>query len=213
MKFRAPLLMVVLLLAARTVLQAQNSVEGHVVLPKSHSAAVINKRYLLNGEAAIIQPDPPAAVVYLEGTFPLPKPATVQMPQKNIAFEMTLLPVLVGTRVEFPNLDDTYHNIFSYSKPKRFDLGRYRGDERPVPSEVFDQPGVVALHCDIHETMHAIILVLETPHFALTDAEGNYHLAGLPAGHYQLKAWINSKTTLVHEVDLQPGKTLQVNFP
>ena len=212
MKYGA-LLFVMIVLAISNVLHAQTSVEGHVVLPKSHSAAVINKRYLLNGEAAVIQPDPPAAVVYLEGTFPLPQPVTVQMPQKDIAFEKPLLPVLVGTKVEFPNLDETYHNIFSYSKPKRFDLGRYRGDERPIPSEVFDKPGVVALHCDIHESMHAIILVLETPHFALTAPNGDYHLAGLPVGHYQLKAWLDSKTTLMHEVDLQPGKTLQVNFP
>ena len=120
-------------------------------------------------------------MVYLEGEFPAPKgPLTAQMAQKNLAFVTPLLPVLVGTTVEFPNLDETYHNIFSYSKPKRFDLGRYRGEERPIPSQVFDKPGPVALHCDIHEHMFGIILVLTTPHFARTDAEGRYRLANLP---------------------------------
>ena len=133
--------------------------------------------------------------------------------KKKLAFVTPLLAVLVGTAVEFPNEDDTYHNIFSYSKPKRFDLGRYRGEERPIPSQVFDKPGVVALHCDIHDHMHGVILVLETPHFVTTDPDGRYRLSNLPPGRYKLKAWIDSKTTREHEVDLKPGATLHVDFP
>ena len=60
-----------------------------------------------------------------------------------------------GTRVEFPNLDDTYHSVYSYSPAKRFDLGRYRRDERPIPWVLFDKPGLITLRCDIHEHMRA----------------------------------------------------------
>ena len=192
----------------------QATVEGTVKLPKSSVTSVINKRYDMNGDPAVVQPDPPQAVVYLEGNFARPKTLPLaRMPQKHLAFTNPLLPILVGTTVEFPNEDDTYHNIFSFSKPKRFDLGRYRPDEVPVPTQVFDKPGVVMLHCDIHAHMRAIILVLETPYFQKTDTQGGYRLENLPAGHYRLKAWLDSKTTLEKEVDLKVGGKLHVDFP
>src|SRR5207248_11305232 len=105
------------------------------------------------------------------------------------------LPIEVGTRVEFPNLDDTYHNIFSYSPTKRFDLGRYRPEERPIPSVVFDKPGLVTLRCDIHEHMRGLILVLSTPYFVMTDTAGRFRLVKLPAGTYQLTECIDSGST------------------
>ena len=189
-------------------------VEGRVELPGAHSATVVNKRYQIVTKAGIMAPDPPLAVIYLEGKFPAPSaPPRVQMVQKNLGFVTPLLAVEKGTVVEFPNLDDTYHNIFSYSKPKRFDLGRYRSDERPIPSQIFNEPGLVALHCDIHEHMRGIVLILETPHFTTSDPDGRYRLAGLPAGHYTLKAWVNSKATLERSVDLKGSATLHVDFP
>ncbi|MEO5960710.1 MAG: carboxypeptidase regulatory-like domain-containing protein, partial [Opitutaceae bacterium] len=136
-----------------------------------------------------------------------------QVTQKGLLFSPSLLPVQVGTKVEFPNFDDTYHNIFSYSAPKRFDLGRYRPDEKPVPSQIFDVAGLVTLRCDIHEHMRALILVLDTPHFAVTDAEGQFRLTGLPGGKYVLKAWVNSKTTHEKKLELTEGATLRVDFP
>jgi plastocyanin len=195
-------------------LRGQAVIEGRVALPKSQSAPVVTKRYQIVTKAGIIATDPAVAVVYLEGQFPRPaSPPKAQMSQKDLAFVTPLLPVQVGTTVEFPNLDDTYHNIFSYSKPKRFDLGRYRSEERPIPSQLFDQPGLVTLHCDIHEHMRGIILVLETPHFTRSDTEGRYRLTNLPAGRYTLKAWVNSKTTLERPVDLTRGGTLHVDLP
>jgi len=192
----------------------QAAVEGRVTLPKSQSAPVMNKRYEVVSKAGVVATDPPLAVVYLEGVPAKPAPAEkAQMVQKGLAFVTPLLPVQVGTTVEFPNLDDTYHNIFSYSKPKRFDLGRYRSDERPIPSQLFDKPGLVALHCDIHEHMRGIILVLETPYFVRTDTDGRFKLPNLPAGRYTLKAWINSKTTLERPVELTRGGMLHVDFP
>jgi plastocyanin len=192
----------------------QATIEGRIDLPKSKSAPVMNKRYQVVTKAGVIATDPPVAVVYLEGPFA--RPASLpkaQMSQKDLLFVTPLLPVQVGTTVEFPNLDDTYHNIFSYSKPKRFDLGRYLPTERPIPSQVFDVPGLVSIHCDIHEHMHGVILVLETPHFTRTDTDGRFRLTGLPAGKYKLKAWVSSKTTLERTVDLAKGQTLRVELP
>ncbi|MGA7725359.1 MAG: carboxypeptidase regulatory-like domain-containing protein [Opitutaceae bacterium] len=192
----------------------QAAAEGAVKLPKPLHTPVMNKRYGIVAYGGVLTPYPPVAVVYLEGAFARPAaPATATMAQKDLNFVPVLLPVQVGTRVEFPNLDDTYHNIFSYSPAKRFDLGRYRSDERPVPSEVFDVAGMVTLRCDIHEHMRAIILVLDTPHFVLSDADGHYRLEGLPVGRFVLKAWIDSRTTLERPVELKAGGTLHADFP
>jgi len=193
---------------------AQAIVEGKVNLRKPTPLPVLNQRYQSTPDSSLILPDPPAAIIFLEGAFPAAQaPARVQMAQKGLVFVTPLLAVQVGTTVEFPNLDDTYHNIFSYSKPKRFDLGRYRGDERPIASQVFDKPGPVALHCDIHEHMFGIILVLTSPHFTRTEPNGRYRLANLPPGRYVLKAWMDSKTTLEKPVELKAGRTLHIDFP
>lgn len=159
-------------------------------------------------------PDPPAAVVYLEGVFPItgPNRPVAQMTQKNLNFGPGILPIQVGTTVEFPNLDDTYHNVFSYSKTKRFDLGRYRKDENPGVV-LFDKPGVVTLHCEIHGTMRGTILVLENPYFQKTDAQGFYRLGHLPTGQYVLKAWVNEKDVRSKPVMLTAGGVLHVDFP
>jgi plastocyanin len=195
-------------------LLASAVVEGRVELPKSYSAPVQAKRYEIVTKGGVLSTQPPLAVVYLDGAFPRPaSPSTKEVAQKDLTFVPALLPIRVGTRVEFPNLDDTYHNIFSYSPAKRFDLGRYRSEERPIPAQVFDKPGLVTLRCDIHEHMRGLILVLNTPYFVMTDTAGHFRLSGLPAGHYTLKAWIDSRTTREKPVELKDGQTLHVDFP
>ncbi len=213
---KSPLAPAILLAAALLpgLVHGAASVEGTVTLPPSHTAPVMNQRYEIVSEGGTLSTSPPLAVVYLEGAFPRPAdPPTRQVAQKDFAFVPALLPVQTGTRVEFPNLDDTYHNIFSYSPAKRFDLGRYRSDERPVPAQVFDAAGLVVLRCDIHEHMRGLILVLDTPYFVVTEPSGRYRLGGLPAGHYLLKVWLTSRTTLERPVDLQDGVTLHADFP
>jgi plastocyanin len=193
---------------------AQATIEGVVALPRSHTAPVVNQRYDIVSKGGVIATSPPVAVVYLAGEFPKPDvPLVQQMIQRNLDFEPRLLAVQVGTKVEFPNRDDTYHNVFSYSRPKRFDLGRYRAGEEPVPFQVFDTAGLVTLRCDIHEHMRAVILVLDTPYFVITGTDGKFRLTGLPAGRYTLKAWVDSKTTLERAVELEPGATLQASLP
>lgn len=207
-------LTVVALLVSWVAVRGESVIEGRVKLPETRATPVMNQRYEIVSKGGVIATNPPLAVVYLEGEFALSaNPVVVQMPQKDLAFIPSLLPVQVGTRVEFPNLDDTFHNIFSFSPPKRFDLGRYRPDERPIPSQVFDVPGLVTLRCDIHEHMRAVVLVLETPHFVVTDEQGRFELKGLPAGRYALKAWVNSRTTLEQSVELVEGGRLRVEFP
>jgi plastocyanin len=203
-----------LLLAFPQFLAAQAVIEGRVTLPKTRSTPVVNKRYEIVSKGGVVATNPPLAVVYLEGDFPRPvSPRVVTMAQKDLTFVPLLLPIQIGTKVEFPNLDDTYHDVFSYSSPKRFDLGRYLADEKPVPSQTFDVAGVVTLRCDIHEHMRGLILVLATPYFVVTDPEGHFRLEGLPAGKFVLKAWVDSKTTRELPVELKAETVTKVEFP
>jgi plastocyanin len=193
---------------------AQAWIEGKVTLPKPEAADVQPPRYPGQiGEVA--PPDPPVAVVYLEGQFSNAainsNHFTNEVLQLGMQFHPALLPVQVGAAVAFPNGDDFYHNVFSYSKTKRFDLGRYRKNDRP-PVEVFDKPGVVKLYCEIHKHMRGTILVLDTPYFTATQTNGVYQLKDLPAGQYRLKAWIDEKHVYEKPVELVPGQRLHVDF-
>lgn len=202
------------LLGAPLACLGQATIEGTVQLPKAHFAPVENERYEIVSKAGVLATDPPRAVVYLEGNFPksgnLPARS---VSQKDLGFRPPLLAIEVGTKVEFPNEDDTYHNIFSYSPAKRFDLGRYPPEEKPVPSVLFDKAGLVTLRCDIHEHMRGLILVLQTPYFTITDAGGHFRLTNLPSGRYVLKAWINSRKTVERPVELKNGAALHTNLP
>ena len=88
-------------------------------------------------------------------------------------------------------------------------------DTKPIAdiSVLFDTAGMVTVRCDIHEHMRAIILVLDTPHFVMSDPAGAYSLGDLPQGHYVLKVWLDSRTTLERPVDLPPGSTVHIDFP
>jgi len=131
------------------------------------------------------------AVVYFEaaprGAFEDRESARVSLDQRNETFVPHLLAVIAGTTVDFPNHDRTYHNVFSLSKAKRFDLGRYAaGSSKSVR---FDRPGVVRVFCDIHSHMNAFILVFGHRFFAVTDDDGRYAIDGVPPGTYTLSAW------------------------
>jgi len=192
----------------------QAMIEGSVTLPKSGVPEASPPRYAgQSGEAA--PADLPTAVVYLEGQFPAVAtnvpPGTNQILQQGMQFHPALLPVRVGTTVAFPNGDDLYHNVFSYSKAKRFDLGRYRKDDKPEV-QVFDKPGVVKLYCEIHQNMRGVILVLDTPYFIRTATNGAYRLDNLPPGKYVLKAWVDEDRVEAKPVELENGKVLHVDF-
>lgn len=135
-------------------------------------------------------------VVYIEGAFGtnnvsstnLEQVTTTRVAQEGAVFTPHVLPVMVGTTVEWPNNDRIYHNVFSMSDAKQFDLGLYKGNP-PDKRVTFDKPGRVDVFCSIHTSMNCIILVLENPYFASTDGSGNYRIPNVPPGKYKLKAW------------------------
>ncbi len=192
---------------------AGGAIVGQVTLPPAKSGAAGAARYQLKTGGTVAKPDAPAAAVYLEGQFSIPVTNTVvQMGQKGFQFAPGLLVVTKGAKVEFPNFDDEYHNVLSYSKAKELDLGRYRKDEK-APVITFDKAGVVELNCEIHEHMQGVILVVDSPHHTKTDATGKFRLENLPPGKFTLRAWANAKATWSKPVEIKEGETLTVNFP
>ena len=136
-------------------------------------------------------PDARRAVVYLEtaprGAFETREPVRLRMDQRNETFAPHVLAVTTGTIVDFPNNDSTYHNVFSLSLAKRFDLGRYaRGRSKQVR---FDRPGIVRVFCDIHSHMSAFVLVFGHRYFATTDTDGRYRIEDIPPGTYAVATW------------------------
>jgi plastocyanin len=148
-------------------------------------------------------------VVYIDGpltnapaaTNALAEVSTVKVSQKRAMFTPHILPVMVGTTVEWPNKDDIYHNVFSYSEAKSFDLGLYK--DPVVKSVTFDQPGQVDVFCSIHANMSCVVLVLQNPYFAVSDEQGGYTIKNVPPGTYRLKAW--------HE--RLPSQSLEITVP
>lgn len=107
--------------------------------------------------------------------------------QQDREFSPYLSVVQVGTAVEFPNRDPFKHHVYSFSQPKMFEIKLYAG--KPAKPVVFDKPGVVALGCNVHDWMEAYVLVVDTPYFAKTGADGRARIANLPAGSYRLRLW------------------------
>jgi plastocyanin len=154
------------------------------------------------------------SVVYLESApqpaFETPPPGRAVLDQRNESFVPPLLAITAGSTVDFPNSDRVYHNVFSLSKPRRFDLGRYpRGQSRSV---TFDRPGVVRVFCEIHSHMSAYILVFAHRFSAVVDAEGRYRLAGVPPGGYTLALWNEGAVRSRRELRVEAGATLEQDF-
>jgi plastocyanin len=111
----------------------------------------------------------------------------VRLVQRNKSFEPHVLVVPVGSLVEFPNRDPFFHNVFSLFEGKRFDLGLYEaGTTRDVH---FDKPGVSYIFCNIHPEMSAVVIAVETPYYATSDARGEIAIRNVPAGRYTLRVW------------------------
>jgi plastocyanin len=131
------------------------------------------------------------AVIYIEslpaGATPPPHGPKPQLAQRDQAFDPRVVVVSAGGTVNFPNFDPIYHNVFSVSPVKRFDLGKYpRGQSRDV---TFPKPGLVNVFCDIHADMAAFILVTPNDAWVRVGTDGRFSLTGLPAGRYQLHWW------------------------
>ncbi len=148
------------------------------------------------------------AVVYVPSippslTTPSPVATRPQLEQPEQAFVPRVIAVQVGATVEFPNRDPIYHNVFSVSPAKRFDLGKYpKGQSRRVR---FDKTGLVQVFCDIHSDMAAFILVLPHHVFARPDGDGAFALPALPEGTYQVRVWHPDFGEMTREVTLTDG--------
>jgi plastocyanin len=157
----------------------------------------------------------PNVVVYLDSTMPaVPRPATSgggrTIEQRHESFTPHVLPVLVGATVAFPNRDLVFHNVFSLSSPKTFDLGRY--PQNASKSVRFDRAGVVQVFCHIHSDMSAVVLVLPNPFFAVPDSTGHYVIDGIPAGDYRVVAWHERARRSVQRVRVTDGQTTVLDF-
>jgi plastocyanin len=131
------------------------------------------------------------AVVFVQELPPevtLPStPQSAVIDQIHKEFIPPLLPISVGTEVRFPNHDQIHHHVYSFSRTKNFELPLYKGED--APPVLFDKAGVVKIGCNIHDWMSAIILVLPTPYYAVTDETGQFTLGNLPPGVYTLACW------------------------
>lgn len=132
------------------------------------------------------------AVVWLDGPVKS-SPGSATVDQRKKTFVPHIQVVTVGSRVDFPNNDDVFHNVFAEFQAKRFDLGMYpKGTSKTV---TFDKPGIVSVLCNVHASMSAYIVVVDTPYYARTDAQGHFSIKGVAPNSYTLKAWHESGRT------------------
>jgi plastocyanin len=161
-----------------------------VVVPASSSAAPSADALVVSvvdrGSAPIVDAVVFAVPTGSHAALPNPPPSAV-MDQRDKEFVPHVLVVQAGTRVDFPNNDTVSHHVYSFSPAHPFELPLYKGD--PHPPLVFDTPGTVVLGCNIHDSMLGYILVVDTPYFAKTRADGRANLHALPAGRYVVHVW------------------------
>lgn len=159
------------------------------------------------------KPDVANVVIYLQGAG-LEKiettGRTAVLDQREATFVPHVLPIVRGTQVRIVNRDKTYHNVFSLSKAKKFNIGRRpTGEEVPVD---FDKSGEVQVFCDIHSNMSAIILVLDNPLFVQPNDEGVFELRNVPAGEFTIHAWHERLVSPPQPLTIRAGETITVNF-
>ena len=150
-------------------------------------------------------------VVYLRNAQPQTvAPMRVAIRQRDESFTPRVVAVTTGSEVEFPNDDPIYHNVFSLSRVKNFNLGRYpRGETRRVR---FDRPGVVKVFCEIHSHMSATVMVFDHPWFTVPNDAGQFELTGMPSGERQITAWHERLGDTTLSVRMGTGRTVQADF-
>lgn len=189
--------------AAPPAAHHMNAYPGHADAMASHRMA---PRGAVNDAVLWIARIPAAAESAL-ATHPAPRP---KLAQKDQCFMPRVVTVAQGSAVDFPNLDPIYHNVFSVSTTRRFDLGKYpKGQSRSV---TFQKAGVVNVYCDIHSDMAAFVIV--TPNRAATQpsADGEWTLPDLPPGRYVLHVWHPDFGAFERDVDLAADRKLALSY-
>lgn len=188
------------------------TISGTVTLePPPPPRRSANRGYTGSGSAShAVQRLP--AVVYLKGAVagapPLAAGSERVMAQRDTAFVPSGLAVTVGSTVSFPNQDPFFHNVFSYSSAKRFDLGRYpEGETKEV---AFDEPGVVELLCEVHDFMRGVIVVTENPYHAVVGEDGAFSIPGVPAGEHTVVFWHADHDTVERTIAVTDGAETRV---
>jgi len=207
MRMRSSLTLALLLTLA--VPAQAGAVRGRASVPPAPTADATFRPYAGRASSMPMPDHPPRGlvtdtVIYVDSSAAEPKsPPPAEHPklaQKNQAFDPRVVVVPVGGTVDFPNMDPIYHNVFSVSPPRRFDLGKYpRGQSRSI---TFSRTGQVNVFCDIHSDMAAFILVVPSRHWARPAADGTFALTDLPAGRYRLLVWHPDFPARVYDVDV-----------
>jgi plastocyanin len=151
------------------------------------------------GTNAIVPPSQPAMI------------SSTRVTQQGAMFNPHVLPVVVGTTVQWPNNDQIFHNVFSMSETTNFDLGLYKGD-RPDKKITFNKAGRADVFCSIHANMHCIVLVLENPYFCAVDDHNHYSISNVPPGTYKLKAWHERVPAQTREITVPEKGEVKVDF-
>ncbi len=201
--------------------QVRGAIAGQVTITRNLAAQ--RMRFRLYPSYKPIAPLPAGAgrsdeyrnvVIYLEPLsfdVPAPSPQTrLEIQQLGETFLPHVLPVTVGSTVSFPNLDPIFHNVFSLSRPRTFDLGRYpQGETRTV---TFNDPGVVPVFCHLHSDMSAVVLVLDTPWYTIPQPDGQYRITDLPAGDYRVTAWHERSDSVDTEITIAAGEVVNLDL-
>ncbi len=161
-------------------------------------------------DAATVRGTTDAAVVWVSAPAAMPAPTEVEMRNSHRTFIPPFVAIAAGSSVRFPNDDPFYHSIYSASKADPFDIGYY--GPGPGKAVAFPNPGIIQVHCHIHASMHAVIVVTDGP-FAMNSG-GTYAIEGVPAGRYRLHSWDpthGERTT--HVTIPSASATVTVNLP
>jgi len=137
-------------------------------------------------------------------------PVRVSIRQRSETFTPRVVAVTVGSEVDFPNDDPIYHNVFSLSRARTFNLGRYpRGDTRRVR---FHRPGIVKVFCEIHSHMSATVIVFDHPWFAMPDESGRFTLGAVPPGDHEVTAWHERLGDTTSKLRVEAGRAATADF-
>jgi len=165
----------------------------------------------LNGRALAGGKPMADVVIWLDApSAPRPRERRFVVHQRNMQFEPRVLAAPVGSTVDLPNNDRVFHNVFSFTNGKPFDLGLYpTGASKRI---TLDRAAVNRLYCNIHPHMGAYIVAVDSPYYATSDRTGSFSIADVPAGRYTFHAWRSGAETLSAIAVVGDGQPLEISW-